>query len=325
MHSSDFDDLIPHMKRAGFVATALAALITSSFGWTLGENLLAKVSLAGLLALCTFIVGYALVAAYHAYQRRMYAVTAAAVALFVVGVLVEFLSHTGFTASHRDATMQQASFQQTSTANIEKTIAALEKDEKRIQDRLRMSPARNADQAQVAIDNAKAHRFWKLTNECTATKGPQTREFCDAYRAAEADKAGSSDVLLNREELKATQEKLAKARAEFAKAPAAHASAASQGIILASMATFDEKPSDSAVFWAGVGISSLLALFAICAGGLLNFIAFAFDTVKRVSQPTKANDAASTDPIILRETITHKDPAWQRLCDNLQSKGLIPA
>lgn len=323
MHANSFDDLIPHMKRAGFVATGLAALITSSFGWTLGENLLAKVSLAGLLALCTFIVGYALVAAYHAFQRGMYAVAGAAVTLFVVGVIVEFLSHTGFTASHRDATMHQASFQQTSVADLRGTIASLEKDEKRIQDRLRMAPARNADQAQAAIDNAKAHRFWSMTKECTETKGPQTRAFCDAYRAAEADKAGSSDVLLHREELKATQEKLAKARAEFAKAPVAHASAASQGVILASMATFDEKPSDSAVFWAGVGISSLLALFAICAGGLLNFIAFAFDTVARPVKSAMANATPETR-IVERHTV-ETDGRFDRLISNLNANGLLKA
>ena len=62
MQIGNFDSLIPHMKRPASVATATAAVITFKFGWALGEDVTASLALAILLALCTFIVRYALVA-----------------------------------------------------------------------------------------------------------------------------------------------------------------------------------------------------------------------------------------------------------------------
>jgi hypothetical protein len=39
----NFDQLIPWAKRIGALECGLAALITASFGWTLGETLLSKI------------------------------------------------------------------------------------------------------------------------------------------------------------------------------------------------------------------------------------------------------------------------------------------
>jgi hypothetical protein len=274
---ADFDELIPHMKRAGFLATGLAALITSSFGWTLGENLLAKISLAGLLALCTFIVGYALVAAYHAFKRNMYVVGGAAVFLFAVAVVCEFIAHTGFNAAHRDATMQQASHRTASYEDTRGTITALSADVKRLQERLRLSPTRTPEAAQAFIDNAMAHKFWKLTNSCKATKGPQTREFCSGYASAVADKSGATEALTLREDLKIAQDKLAKAKETAANTSLGHASATSQRLILASLISGEVRPDETTQYWAGVGMSGLLAIFAIVAGGLVNFLAYSLE------------------------------------------------
>jgi len=283
-HNMTFDDLVPHMKRAGFLAAALAAVITSMFGWGLGENLLAKISLAGLLALCTFIVSYALVAAYHAYKRDMPAVSAAATGLFLVAVCVEFLSHTGFTAANRDATAQAAMMQTTSyedsRGNVDQwqaTLASLRAD------RSKMQPARSAADARAVIDSSKAHKFWSSTDACKETSGPKSRTFCETYNAAQADIALWDTISVQDGRIADAQAKLEQARASAATQVAGHSSGASQGLILAAMATGSEKPGETAVFWSGVGISALLALFAICASGLLNFIAFAFDgTVRRL-------------------------------------------
>jgi len=281
---TDFDEIIPRAKQAGFIATATAAAITAQFGWHLGKGMLEQLSLAVLLALCTVIVGYALVFAWHAYDRKMRNVGHAAVALFLIGVTVEFLSHTGFTASNRDQTMAQAKLHQTVATHNIGAVDQLSKDVKRLQDRLTMVPIRNAQQAQAAIDNAMAHKFWKLTEGCKATKGPQTRQFCSDYASAIADKAGAVEAETTRAELKQAQAELAKARKEAATSNVDVASAASQGVVLASMMTASETPNQAAVFWAGIGISSLLALFAIAAGGLLNFVAFAFDATKSAAK-----------------------------------------
>lgn len=287
--TTDFDKLIPRAKQAGFIATATAAVITAQFGWHLGRGILEQVSLAILLALCTVIVGYALVFAFAAYRRGLTVVGHAAVALFAIGVTVEFLSHTGFTASNRDATIAQAKLQQTvSTHNIG-DVDRLSKNVDRLQSRLRMVPVRNADQAQAAIDNAMAHRFWNTTDGCKRTTGPQTRAFCSDYASAVADKAGAVEAQTTREELKQAEAELTKARQAVAASNATTAVAASQGAVLASIMTASEAPNSSAVYWAGIGISGILALFAISAGGLLNFIAYAFDSVGiTTSKPTAA-------------------------------------
>lgn len=292
--TTDFDKLIPRAKQAGFIATATAAAITAQFGWHLGRGLLEQLSLAILLALCTVIVGYALVFAFAAYRRGLTVVGHAAVALFAIGVTVEFLSHTGFTASNRDATIAQAKLQQTvSTHNIG-DVDRLSKNVDRLQSRLKMVPVRNADQAQAAIDNAMAHRFWNTTDGCKRTTGPQTRAFCSDYASAIADKAGAVEAQTVREELKQAEAELATARKAVASSQATTAVAASQGAVLASIMTASEAPNSSAVYWAGIGISSILALFAICAGGLLNFIAYAFDSVSNTVQGiAKAADKAT--------------------------------
>ena len=78
---------------------------------------------------------------------------------------------------------------------------------------MRMIPQRTAEQAQTAIENAMSHKFWKATEGCKETKGPQTRSFCDAFRAAEADKAGATAAITTKEELKLAKAELATAKA----------------------------------------------------------------------------------------------------------------
>lgn len=70
---------------------------------------------------------------------------------------------------------------------------------------------RGIDAAQADLDNAQAHKFWKATDGCKETRGPQTREFCANVASWKAEKAlaGERDTL--------TAE-LAPAKAAYAKA-----------------------------------------------------------------------------------------------------------
>lgn len=290
MHPQSFDELIPHMRRAGFIATSLAAVITAMFGWQLGENVVASVCLAGLLALCTFIVGYSLVAAYHAWKRDMKGVSAAATALFAVAVCVEFLSHTGFTAANRDATIQQASMQTQTYEDSRGNVKDLEAKVARLSDeRNVMKPTQSVAAARAVIQTTEAHKwFTGLTQGCKVTKGPQSRAFCERYFAATADIALWDQIAAQEVKLATAESELRSARDTSGQRHAGHAAGASQGLILAAAVTQTERPSESAQFWTGVGISALLALFAICAGGLLNFIAFAFEPVREVRKAAAA-------------------------------------
>lgn len=93
-----------------------------------------------------------------------------------------------------------------------KTEAELTKRNNDLLQRIEMAPKRTAEQAEAAIVNAKANRFWNMTNGCTETKGPQTRAFCDAYASAVADKAGALALITDREEQKQVAAELRKVR-----------------------------------------------------------------------------------------------------------------
>ena len=99
-----------------------------------------------------------------------------------------------------------------SFADTRDELTSAKAEVNRLEQRLTLKPIRNAEQAQAAIDNAKAHKFWKATSECKETKGPQTRQFCSEYASAVADKAGSTEMLTVAEEMKQAKARLTKAQ-----------------------------------------------------------------------------------------------------------------
>lgn len=303
MHSNSFDDLIPWMKGAGFTATLCAAAITAMFGWQLGENWLASLSLAILLALATFIVGYSLAASYHAWKRGMRLVAVAAAVLFAIGVGVEFASHTSFNAANRDATVQQASMQTTSYADARGAVKDLEaKVDRLTQERNVMKPTQSVAAARAVIQNAEAHRwFTGLTDGCKTTKGPQTRAFCERYFAASADVALWDQIAKQEIRIGEAEGELKAAREASGVQAIGHAAGASSNAVFASLVTRTKAPDEEALFWSGIGLSALIALFAIAAGGLLNFIAYAFEPV--VSGAAQAADGSPAETRIIRQTV----------------------
>lgn len=275
MHNSNnFDELLPHMKRAGFVATTLAATISGSFGWTIGTGMIEKACFAVGLALASFIVGYALVAAYHAYARQMRAVGHAAVALFAVAVTVEFLSHVGFTASHRAGNIEQAALQTINFTDTRSGVADLERDLARLE--AKHDWTKNYDPPESYTARIEAAKL-KADNE--AKRGGCGR-VCEARKAEHAsliaEQAIAADRLAVAEEIKATKTKLTEARKDAGSKTKGVSTAASQGLVLATLVSGDLKPSTEAQQWTNIGISALLALFFITAG-LLNFVAYAFE------------------------------------------------
>jgi len=328
MHVNSFDDLIPHMKRAGFIATACAAVITFMFGWELGENYAASAALAVLLALATFIVGYSLVAAYHAYKRGMTGVATAAAALFAVGLCVEFVSHTSFNAANRDATVHQASMQTTSYEDARGNVKDLEAKVARLSDeRNVMKPTQSVAAARAVIQNTEAHRwFTGLTDGCKTTKGPQSRAFCDKYFSAQADVSLWDQIAQQEIKLANAESELKEARSSAGTQTLGHAAGASSNAVFASMVTRTKSPDETAQYWSGIGLSALIALFAIAAGGLLNFIAFAFDAVKKgAEQGLSAIDAHISHVTGGRLDLGIEVPPGVTLRQIAKQQGMAPA
>lgn len=273
--TADFESIIPHMKRGGLVATALASVITAKFGWAQGEDAIVSACLAGLLMLCTFIVGYSLVAAHQAFKRQMYVVGTCAMVLFGVSVTCEFVAHMGFNASSRDATSQLASMQTTAYEDNRGIVAALERDVTRLEAKHDWQKSYDPPESyDVRIKEAKEASDREAGRNGCATKCEKLKA---AYASLTAERAIAKDRITVAEEIRKAKSDLAAAKASASKVQLGHSASASKDQIFAAMLTRNQKPGSDAVFWSGIGIISMLALFTISAGCLLNLIAFAFD------------------------------------------------
>lgn len=153
------------------------------------------------------------------------------------------------------AGVQKAAFIRTQDAAASED--ELKADVKRIQDRLKMAPTRTPEAARAAQDNAKSHRWWKYTEECKSTKGPQTREFCSNYASAVADESLATEALKLREELKIKQAELHKVRDERRDAPV----------------TMSEKRTDLRIYTEYAGMTEQAAMDLQAAGTII-FISF---------------------------------------------------
>jgi hypothetical protein len=134
--------------------------------------------------------------------------------------------------------VQKAAF--VTQGDVDKTEAMLEKKVSRLEERLRMMPARTAEAARAAQDNARAHRWWGVTDGCKTTKGPDTRKFCSEYASAVADESMAKDAMTRAEELKMAQAELATLRTNRAGTGAAVVSDEQAGVaVLASLLRVD--------------------------------------------------------------------------------------
>ncbi len=293
-HAADpFGPILVCTRCAGFIATLLAALMTTSFGAAMGESLVGMIALGGLFGLASFIVGYGLVFARRFYYEGNRPFMGLSVAIFAVAVIVEFASHFGFVAAHRQATTDTASMQTVAYKDAHKAIDEARTNVDRIQEALKMRPARTEAAAQSEIDRSKAHRFWHLTGECKTTRGPETRAFCAGYFAAVADVGGHRERAKLEGELAAAESKLADARGKASGVKMSSAAATSQATVLASIGTLSTAPSADAQFWTNVALAGLAALFCVMIG-CLNMLASAFDS-NRLRAPGAPVFAAAND------------------------------
>lgn len=115
----------------------------------------------------------------------------------------------------KKSNLHKAAF--TQTVDNRDALAKASREVDRLQEKLRMAPVRTAEAAQASIDNAMSHKFWRLTDGCKETRGPQTRKFCSDYASAVADKAGATEAMTLREELKSAQDKYELAKADVGK------------------------------------------------------------------------------------------------------------
>jgi hypothetical protein len=104
----------------------------------------------------------------------------------------------------------------TTQGDVGKSIKEAEAAVARLEKSLEMKPKRTPEAARVDQDNAKAHRFWQVTEGCKKTMGPQTRAFCSDYASAVSDESMATAALQTAEELKVEKRKLDDLRSQRA-------------------------------------------------------------------------------------------------------------
>lgn len=260
-------------KRAGLFATLLTIGITARFGWMQGEDIITSVCYAGGLALASFLVGYGLVFAWAAHKRRMGGlIVGACIAVFMIAVAVELLSHLGATASARTHDMARASEQTNAYADTRGELARARSELAALK---ATRPAAAIEAEMAALRNRVG---WERTKQCSQVGGYPT--LCRQYSALASDLA----IAKQRADLDARIQRLT---ATSATTTSGHSVAAAQSSALAAYATLSIRPSDDDKVRTNMAIQLLLALYFV-AIGLVNLIAHALegDPAPAAAQPT---------------------------------------
>jgi len=251
-------------KAAGFVATALTALVTARFGWMQGEDIITCIVYAGGLALASFLVGYGLVFAWASHKAKLpIAITASCVFIFAIAVAVEILSHIGSAASARTHDIEQAT-QQTTTYTD--TRAELDRARAEL---ATIAPGRAPAAVSAEMATLESRPWFGQTAQC-ATPGSYANS-CKRYQALKGELATAQ----RRAALDAKIEKLTTASATTT---AGHSVVASQTKAIAAYASWNIKPSQDDQTKTNMAITLLLACYFVSMG-LLNLVAHALDGV----------------------------------------------
>lgn len=207
-----FTQRLVRMMVGGALVAAL--IMAVQHGATKGSNFWLAVALV--IGLCCVAIGefvswHNMAHAFHERQLFSCMLWASLGVLLSAGTL-----YTNFSTSagNNDTKAGISKAAMTHQSDMESTEAELTKRNNDLLQRLEMAPKRTAEAAEAAIQNAKAHRWWDVTNGCTETKGKQTRAFCDAYASAVADKAGATQLLVDREEQKMVAKQLQDVRGQ---------------------------------------------------------------------------------------------------------------
>lgn len=181
------------------VAGALIAAIIMAWDYGAHKGSTFMLSVAFVIALVCVAIGEVL--AWHNvagsfYERRVGAMVAwlALGAILSLGTLYTNFS-TAAGSGEKTAVVKTADFNQYDA--IKSDLASDRAKLARLEGRLswmtgtavRGKPVGTIEGAEAKMNEANAHRFWKLTDGCKETKGPQTREFCANFAAAKEEYA----------------------------------------------------------------------------------------------------------------------------------------
>lgn len=190
----------PHNNRFAMNVTKLmvggsliaAVIMAVHYGWSKGSD--TALSVAFVIALV--VVAFGEVLSWHSVAASWYERRAGACLFWaILGIsLSAGTLYTNFSTAagsgEKTAVVKTADFN--TYDSIKSDLASDRAKLARLEGRLswmtgtavKGRPVGTIEGADAKVTEAKAHKWWKSTNGCTETKGPQTREFCANYAAA---------------------------------------------------------------------------------------------------------------------------------------------
>lgn len=195
----------PHNNRFAMNVTKLmvggsliaAVIMAVHYGWSKGSD--TALSIAFVIALV--VVAFGEVLSWHSVAASWYERRAGACLFWLVlgcslslGTLYTNFS-TAAGSGEKVAVVKTADFN--SYDAVKSDLASDRAKLARLEGRLswmtgtavRGKPVGTIEGAEAKMNEANAHKFWKLTDGCKETKGPQTREFCANFAAAKEEYA----------------------------------------------------------------------------------------------------------------------------------------
>lgn len=253
----------------------------------------------------------------HRDGNRM--VVGAGVAVWAVCFTYSFVQSMGVAATSQEAGAALRQAKHVAYEDASDDVAkAQDKYNKAAEALSKLKPARSASDARAEIDKAEAHRFWQMTNSCKETKGPQTRAFCDNYRAAEADLRSWDDISVKTTARDTAKAELDKAKRERRAAPVSTAAVDPFSQIVHKYTNMDvQTVSDVTATQKTITVNSILTLTA------LMLFAGAAGTRRKDEPPAPLHTAEPSTRIVERHTV-ETDGRFDRLISNLNAKGLLP-
>lgn len=190
----------PHNNRFAMNVTKLmvggslfaAVIMAVHYGWSKGSD--TALSIAFVVALV--VVAFGEVLSWHSVAASWYERRAGACIFWaILGISLSLGTlYTNFSTAagsgEKTAIVKTADFNQYDA--VKSDLASDRAKLARLEGRLswmtgtavKGKPVGTIEGADAKVTEAKAHKWWKTTEGCTATKGPQTREFCANYAAA---------------------------------------------------------------------------------------------------------------------------------------------
>lgn len=318
---------------AAVVCSFASAALTLVFGFNQSNEWLIAFACASFLVACSFASDYVWLAVKDAWRSRSIGTLGYLVpgALFVLSL--NLISNLGSVGWQRDTQITKATLQQTAYTDGRGTVTQAQKAVTDLEQQIAALAGANPWVTTISADAERARvpamqeaiRQEERRGGC----GPKCLKLKTDLDALNARVATAEAMDKHSKALAEARLALTVAKSKANERKVEPAAPASQATYFASMFQRSLEPTQDAKVWTDRGLATWISFGLVIAPILFSLIGFdgrnrqetsdIADPVRDIATPAPAK------PIIVRETITHKDPAWQKLCANLQARGMLPA